>query len=487
MVSPYLTISEAGALLRRREISSVELVRDHLERIDKLNPALNAYLSVTPDFALVQAARADAKLARGEGNPLTGIPMALKDIMSIRGVVTTCGSRMLEDYIPQYTCTAADRLFHSGAVMLGKTNMDEFAMGSSTENSAFGSVCNPWDTSRVPGGSSGGSAAAVAAGTAIFALGTDTGGSIRQPAALTGTVGLKPTYGRVSRNGLVAFASSLDQIGPFGRCVKDVATVLQCIAGHDEFDSTSLNAPVPDYVSHLNGDLRGIRLGLPIEYFEEGMDPGVAGVVEEAIRTLRSLGATVVDVSLPHTLYGLSTYYVISPAEAMSNLARYDGVRYGLSVPGGDIWELYDDTRAKGFGREVKRRILLGTYVLSSGYYDAYYLKAQQVRTLVRRDFTQVFTKVDALITPTSPTVAFPLGEKMDDPMQMYLSDVYTVPANIAGVCGISIPCGFHKDLPVGLQILGAPLGEATILRVAEAYERSTDFHFQHPTLAVTL
>jgi aspartyl-tRNA(Asn)/glutamyl-tRNA(Gln) amidotransferase subunit A len=454
-----------------------------LTRIEDTDGALNAFLHVDPDLAMAQARHADTRLARCEGGPLTGVPMALKDILSTRGIVTTCGSRMLADYVPQYSATVVDRLFDAGCVLLGKTNMDEFAMGSSNENSAFGPVHNPWDLSRVPGGSSGGSAAAVAAGEAMFALGTDTGGSIRQPAALTGTVGLKPTYGRVSRYGLVAFASSLDQIGPLTRSVRDAALVLQTIAGHDPLDSTSLNSPVPDYVSLLDGDVRGLRIGIPREYFGEGLSPDVASAVRAALSHFKELGATVCDLSLPNTEFALSTYYVICPAEAMANLARYDGVRYGSSVQGEDIWQMYARTRQIGFGQEVKRRILLGTYVLSAGYYDAYYVRALKVRTLVRRDFERAFETVDVIAAPTTPSIAFRLGEKTDNPLEMYLSDVYTVPINIAGVCSISIPCGFSDGLPIGLQLIGKPLGEGTILRAAHAFEQSSPHHDRHPPM----
>ena len=479
----YLSISEAGELLATRQISSVELTRAALERIDSLDDRLGTFLLRTPEGALEQAKQADERLARGRGAPLTGIPMALKDILSTSGVTTTCGSRILENYVPQYTATVVERLLDAGAVVLGKTNMDEFAMGSSTENSAFWPVRNPWDVSRVPGGSSGGSAAAVASGQAVYALGTDTGGSIRQPAALTGTVGLKPTYGRVSRYGLIAFASSLDQIGPITRSVEDAAIALASIAGHDPLDSTSIHAPVPDYRNQLHGNLRGLRLGVPREYLGEGIQPGVEAVFQQAVSLLRDLGASVEEVSLPHTEYALSTYYIISPAEAMANLARYDGVRHGLSIPGDDIWEMFARTRDVGFGKEVKRRILLGAYALSAGYYEAYYRKAQQARTLVRADFSAAFDQVDVLLTLTSPSVAFKIGEKVSDPLQMYLSDVYTVPVNIAGICGISIPAGFSEGLPVGLQILGRPLGEETILRVGWAFEQATDFHRQRPPL----
>ena len=480
---PYLTIEEMRTALRDGEVSSVEITRALLERIDSLDRDLGAFLSVTADVALMQATRADRLLARGEAAPLTGVPVAVKDIISTRGIRTTCGSRILENYVPQYDATVVERLDAAGAVLLGKTNLDEFAMGSSTENSGYFPARNPWDLSRVPGGSSGGSAVAVAAGLVPVALGTDTGGSIRQPAALSGVVGLKPTYGRVSRYGLVAFASSLDQIGPMTRSVRDAAIVLGVIAGHDPRDSTSSSAPVPDFVAPLTGDLRGFRLGVPREYFTDGMAPDVAAAVQSAIRLLSDLGAEIIDVSLPHTEAALSTYYIIAPAEAMANLARYDGVEYGLSLEGSDIWEMFARTRGAGFGDEVKRRILLGTYVLSAGYYDAYYLKAQKVRTLVSQDFAAAFARVDALVAPTTPEVAFPLGEKVGDPLAMYLTDVYTVPANIAGICGVSVPCGFSGSLPVGLQILGGHLYESTILRVAYAYESVTDFHDRRPSV----
>ena len=480
---PYLTIEEMRTALRDGEVSSVEITRALLERIDSLDRDLGAFLSVTADVALMQATRADRLLARGEAAPLTGVPVAVKDIISTRGIRTTCGSRILENYVPQYDATVVERLDAAGAVLLGKTNLDEFAMGSSTENSGYFPARNPWDLSRVPGGSSGGSAVAVAAGLVPVALGTDTGGSIRQPAALSGVVGLKPTYGRVSRYGLVAFASSLDQIGPMTRSVRDAAIVLGVIAGHDPRDSTSSSAPVPDFVAPLTGDLRGLRLGVPREYFTDGMAPDVAAAVQSAIRLLSDLGAEIIDVSLPHTEAALSTYYIIAPAEAMANLARYDGVEYGLSLEGSDIWEMFARTRGAGFGDEVKRRILLGTYVLSAGYYDAYYLKAQKVRTLVSQDFAAAFARVDALVAPTTPAVAFPLGEKVGDPLAMYLTDVYTVPANIAGICGVSVPCGFSGSLPVGLQILGGHLYESTIWRVAYAYESATDFHDRRPSV----
>jgi aspartyl-tRNA(Asn)/glutamyl-tRNA(Gln) amidotransferase subunit A len=408
--------------------------------------------------------------------------MALKDVISTRGIRTTCSSKMLEHFIPIYDATVVTKLYAAGAVLLGKTNMDEFAMGSSCENSAFFPTHNPWDLDRVPGGSSGGSAAAVAAGEAIYTLGSDTGGSIRQPASLCGVVGLKPTYGRVSRFGLVAFASSLDQIGPFTRTVEDAAIVLEAIAGRDPNDSTSADVPVPNFRAALGGDLRGLRLGVPKEYFVRGMQPGVDAALRAAIRELEALGATVDwDVSLPHTEYALAVYYLVAPSEASANLARYDGVKYGFSAEAPTMWEEMERTRGLGFGPEVKRRIMLGTYALSAGYYDAYYLKAQKVRTLIKRDFDEAFARYDALVAPTSPTVAFRLGEKLDDPLQMYLSDVCTLPINIAGVCGLSVPAGLSDGLPVGLQIIGKPFDEATILRIGHAYQQATHWHTLRP------
>lgn len=478
----YLTIDSLGTLLQRREVSAVELARTALQHIEDIDGDIGAFLRTTRETALAEAADADERLARGESHPLTGIPMALKDILSTSGIPTTCGSRMLERYVPQYSGTVVQRLRDAGSVLIGKTNMDEFAMGSSNENSAFWPVHNPWDLDRVPGGSSGGSAAAVASGQVPFALGTDTGGSIRQPAAFTGTVGLKPTYGRVSRYGLVAFASSLDQIGPFTRSVRDAALVLGTIAGWDPLDSTSVNVEVPDYSALLGqADLRGARIGIPRQYFGEGMQREVRTVIETALGVLEDLGASLVEVSLPHTEYALSTYYVVSPAEAMANLARYDGIRYGFSKTGEDIWETYDLTREYGFGNEVKRRILLGAYVLSAGYYDAYYLKAQRVRTLVRRDFEEVFQLVDILAAPTTPTVAFRLGEKLADPLEMYLSDVYTVPANIAGVPALSVPAGLANGLPVGLQFLAKPFDEPALLQAGFVFEQATAHHKNRP------
>lgn len=479
------TIAEAAANLCNKTISAVELTQAHLDRIKTLDPILHAYLTVTADTALQAAAAADARLAIGtDVTPLTGIPLGIKDAIITKGVTTTAGSKILAGFQPPYDATVMERLHQAGAIMLGKLNMDEFAMGSSTENSAYGPVHNPWDTSRVPGGSSGGSSAAVAAGLAMGALGSDTGGSIRQPAALTNTVGMKTTYGRVSRFGLIAFASSLDQIGPFTRDAHDCALLLQHIAGYDPRDSTSVNVPVPEYVRGLTGDVKGLRIGIPKEYFIEGTEPGVTKVVEEAIETFKKLGANMVDISLPHTHYGLPAYYIIAPAEASANLSRYDGIKYGLSLrEDGDLESVYKHSRGAGFGAEVRRRIMIGTYALSSGYYDAYYKRAQQVRTLIKRDFDQVFDAVDIILSPTSPTVAFKIGERMADPYSMYLADLFTIPANLAGICGISIPGGFSDGLPVGVQLLGKPFDEMTILRAADAFERVTEFHHSMPSL----
>ncbi|MDI7275570.1 MAG: Asp-tRNA(Asn)/Glu-tRNA(Gln) amidotransferase subunit GatA [Anaerolineae bacterium] len=487
-----LTILEAQRLLRRGEITAVELTETVLDRIVAVDNQVRAYLTLTPELAIEQAVAADERLAaaRRSGDeelpPLLGIPMAIKDVLCTEGVPTTCGSRILEGFIPPYDATVVARLEQAGFVLLGKTNTDEFAMGSSTENSAYFTTRNPWDLSRVPGGSSGGSAAAVAAGEALGALGTDTGGSVRQPAALCGVVGLKPTYGRVSRYGLVAFASSLDQVGTLTRSVADSALLLSIIAGHDEHDATAVDLPVPDYLEALRPEIEGLRIGVPEEYFGPGMDAGVEAAVRGALAQFEALGARLEAVSMPHTEYALPAYYLIAPAEASSNLARYDGVKYGYSAPGADeLWELYRRTRGEGFGAEVKRRIMLGTYALSAGYYDAYYLKAQKVRTLIKQDFDRAFERVDVLAVPTSPTVAFPIGTRAADPLQMYLSDIYTLSLNLAGLCGISVPCGFADGLPVGLQILGRAFDEATILHAAYAYEQSTEWHTCHPALAL--
>jgi aspartyl-tRNA(Asn)/glutamyl-tRNA(Gln) amidotransferase subunit A len=475
-----LTISEALAKLRAREFSATELTRAYLERINQLEPMIRAYITVTPDVALEQAAAADAALAAGESRPLLGVPMAIKDVLSTANVETTCGSRILSGYRPPFTATSIQRLFDAGVVMLGKANMDEFAMGSSTENSAYQKTRNPWNTERVPGGSSGGSAAAVAAGMAAGAVGTDTGGSIRQPGAFCGVVGLKPSYGRVSRYGLVAFGSSLDCAGPLTRTVEDAARLLEVMAGHDPLDSTSLDVPVPAYTAALTGDIKGVKIGVPKEYFIEGIQPEVEQTVRAAIAHLESLGAEIHPVSLPHTDYSLPVYYIIAPAEASANLARYDGIRFGRRVETGNLWETFKKTRGEGFGAEVKRRIMLGTYALSAGYYDAYYGKAQMVRTLIRKDFDEAFKTVDVIAAPVAPHVAFRLGSKTDDPLTMYLEDVFTLPASLAGVPGISVPCGFDDEgLPIGLQLIGAAFNEAAILRVAHAYEQSTEWHRQ--------
>jgi aspartyl-tRNA(Asn)/glutamyl-tRNA(Gln) amidotransferase subunit A len=480
-----LTIHEAAELLRRREITSLELTESVLHRIQETEPHLNAFITITADLALAQARQADERLERGEAHPLTGVPAAIKDIICTKGVRTTCGSHMLENYIPPYDATAIERLRRVGMVMVGKTNMDEFAMGSSGENSAFGPTHNPWDLERVPGGSSSGSAAAVAAQQCIYSLGSDTGGSIRQPAALCGVVGLKPTYGRVSRYGLVAFASSLDQIGPITKDVRDAALVLGVIAGHDPLDSTSAPVAVPDYTAALVPDLKGVRVGVPKEYLGEGLDKGSREAVMAAVGVLQELGAEIDwEVSLPTTPYALACYYIIAPSEASANLARYDGVKYGFSyTEGASMWENMEKTRQYGFGMEVKRRIMLGAYALSAGYYDAYYLKALRVRTLICREFEAAFQSHDVLVTPVSPTPAFRLGEKVHDPLQMYLSDIFTIPINIAGLPAISVPCGFSQGLPVGLQIIGRPFEEATVLRVAYAYEQATPWHNRRPSL----
>lgn len=478
------TIHDLHDLLRTRQISSEELTRSVLERIESVESLVHAYVTVTAELALEQAREADRRRAGGEDNPFLGVPVALKDVISTKGVRTTCSSRMLEDFVPIYDAHVTERLKSLGAVLVGKTNMDEFAMGSSTENSAFFTTLNPWDLARVPGGSSGGSAAAVAADEAIFALGSDTGGSIRQPASLCGVVGMKPTYGAVSRYGLVAFASSLDQIGPLTKDVTDCALVMNAIAGHDPRDSTSLSFQVPDYTRALVPDLKGVRVGVPREYFAQGIEPEVEALVRAAIERLRELGAEVGEVSLPHTGYGLASYYIIAPAECSANLARYDGVKYGYSAEDAEsMWDGYFKTRARGFGTEVKRRIMLGTYALSSGYYDAYYLKAQKVRTLIKRDFDEAFERFDVLAAPTSPTVAFKVGERADNPLAMYASDVCTIPVNLAGLPGISVPCGFANDLPVGLQLIAPPLGEEMMLRAAYAYEQSTDWRKRKPQL----
>jgi aspartyl-tRNA(Asn)/glutamyl-tRNA(Gln) amidotransferase subunit A len=470
------------ALIRAGKISPKEVIEALARRVEKVDPTIHGYLSHDVDRAIEDAEKVDINL------PLGGVPISIKDVLNVKGHPCGCASKILEGYVAPYDATVIARLRAAGAIPFGRVNMDEFAMGSSTENSAFGATRNPWDTTRIPGGSSGGSAAVVAADEAFAALGTDTGGSIRQPAALCGRVGLKPTYGRVSRYGLVAFASSLDQVGPITKEVRDAALLMNIIAGSDKYDSTTLDEPVPDYLASLERGVKGLKLGVPKEYFIEGLDPEVEKCIRNAVAQLQSLGAEIIDISLPHTEFALSTYYIIAPAEASANLARFDGVRYGFRAKGTNgLLEHYGKTREEGFGPEVKRRIILGTYVLSSGYYDAYYLRAQKVRALIRQDFAQAFEKVDAIVCPTSPTPAFKLGERTSDPLSMYLADVFTLAANIAGICGISVPCGFveceGKQLPVGLQILGKELNESTLLQIGHAYEQSTEWHKAKPQL----
>jgi aspartyl-tRNA(Asn)/glutamyl-tRNA(Gln) amidotransferase subunit A len=479
-----LSIHEALAGLRTGDFSALELAQAHLDRIAAVEAKIQSYLTVTGEQALAQAHRADERRRQGDDSPLLGIPLAIKDVLTTAGVETTCGSRILKGFVPPYTATAVKRLEEAGMVMLGKANCDEFAMGSSTENSAYGVTRNPWDLERVPGGSSGGSAAAVAADEALAALGTDTGGSVRQPASLCGVVGIKPSYGRVSRYGLVAYGSSLDQVGVFAKTVSDAALVLQVIAGHDPRDSTSLPAPVPDYSAALTGDIDGLRIGLPKEYFIEGVQPEVEAAVRAAVAQLGSLGAEIIPISLPNTDKALPVYYLVAPAEASANLARYDGVRFGYSAGADAMFENFRQTRGEGFGPEVKRRIMLGAYALSAGYYDAYYLRAQQVRTLIKQDFEGAFEQVDVIACPVSPTTAFKIGTKTANPLEMYLSDIFTISVNLAGICGVSIPCGFDRQgLPIGLQIIGPHLGEASILRTAHAYEQSTEWHTRKPEL----
>jgi aspartyl-tRNA(Asn)/glutamyl-tRNA(Gln) amidotransferase subunit A len=477
-----LNIGELTSKLSKHEISAREVTESCLAQIGRYDGRIHAFLSYDAADALAQADAADRIYSENGGDssrPLLGIPVAIKDVLAVKNQPLNCASKILGNFTSPYDATAIEKLKAAGAIVFGRLNMDEFAMGSSTENSAFGVTRNPWDPTRIPGGSSGGSAAAVAANECIASLGTDTGGSIRQPAALCGCVGLKPTYGRVSRYGLVAFASSLDQIGPLTKNVRDAALLLGVLSGHDRRDSTSLSEPVPDYTRGLNGEVKGLKIGLPREYLVGGLDVEVKGAVDAAVKKFQELGAEIVEISLPHTDYAVATYYIIATAEASANLARFDGIRYGTRVDGNDPVELYSRTRGAGFGAEVKRRIILGTSVLSSGYYDAYYLRAQKVRTLIRNDFLTAFEKVDAILTPTSPTAAFKIGEKSEDPLQMYLSDIFTISCNLAGICGISLPCGFTKapKLPIGLQILGKPLGEETMLRLAHAYEQSTGWH----------
>jgi aspartyl-tRNA(Asn)/glutamyl-tRNA(Gln) amidotransferase subunit A len=479
---PSLSIGALQEKFRAREVTPLEALTSLEARIASIDPHLHGYLSRDFETARVRAISADISL------PLGGVPIAIKDLINVAGEPCSCGSKILRGYSANYNATVVEKLLAAGAIPFGRTNMDEFAMGSSTENSGFGATLNPWDRSRIPGGSSGGSAAVVAADEAFGALGSDTGGSIRQPAALCGCVGLKPSYGRVSRFGLVAFASSLDQIGPLTKTVRDAASILGVIAGNDTRDSTSLHEPLPDYVAQLGGDLRGIRLGMPREYFIEGIDPQVNDAVRAAMRQCEALGAEIVEVSLPHTEHAVGVYYIVATAEASANLARFDGVRYGYRAKdAANLLDHYGRTREEGFGAEVKRRIILGTYVLSSGYYDAYYLRAQKVRTLIRRDFSSAFEKVDAIICPTSPEPAFKLGDRSDDPLKMYLADIFTIAANLAGICGISLPCGFAdvagKQLPIGLQLLAKPFHEADLLRIAHAYEQSTPWHKVRPEL----
>ncbi|MGH9700620.1 MAG: Asp-tRNA(Asn)/Glu-tRNA(Gln) amidotransferase subunit GatA [Candidatus Acidiferrales bacterium] len=469
------TITGVREAIRSKKASAREIASEFFKRIAERNPELNAYLALSPERAYAQADMIDSAAARGSAlPPLAGVPVAIKDVISTKGTPTTCGSKILGGYIPPYDATAVERLEQAGAVILGKTNCDEFAMGSSNENSAYGAVRNPVATDRVPGGSSGGSAAAVAAGLAVISLGTDTGGSIRQPGAYCGIPGMMPTYGRVSRYGLIAFASSLDRIGPFASSSADAATVMSVISGHDANDSTSAAEPVPSYEKQIAEPVAGLRIGVPEDYFAEGIDPEVKAKVEAGIASLEKLGCRRIPLKMPHTDYAIATYYIIATAEASSNLARFDGVRYGLRVPGGTLMEMYRKTREGGFGPEVKRRIMLGTYVLSAGYYDAYYLRAQKVRSLIARDFSEAFQKVDVIITPTAPTPAFKLGEKTADPLAMYLADIYTVTGSLAGVPGISVPCGRTRSgLPVGMQIFGPHFGEGRVLQIAHSFEQA--------------
>ncbi|MBI3174279.1 MAG: Asp-tRNA(Asn)/Glu-tRNA(Gln) amidotransferase subunit GatA [Chloroflexi bacterium] len=481
-----LTLRSAQEMLRSKQISSVELTQAMLDRIRKIDPQIQAYVTVTEDVALEQARRADERLATSENvTPLTGIPFGVKDCLSTKGVRTTCSSKILENYVPQYNATVIDKLADSGAVMLGKHNMDEFGMGSSCENSAYFPTRNPWDLTRVPGGSSGGSAAAAAAGLGLFSIGEDTGGSVRMPAGFCNVTGLKPTYGRVSRYGLIALASSFDSIGPMAREVYDVAAVTEAIAGLDKRDSTSSTLPVPQYTQSLGKSVKGMKLGIPKEYFVAGMEAGVESAIHKAIQQFEALGMEIHEVSLPHTKYGLPVYYLILFAEASANLARFDGTRFGLSVRDGaeDVIDVYLRTRAAGFGDEVKRRIMLGAYTLSAGYYDAYYLKAQKVRTLLRQDFEQAFEQVDALIAPTCPTTAFKIGEKTADPLEMYLSDIYVTATNPAGIPSLAVPCGFSQGMPVGMQLMGKHFNEETLFQIGHAYQQVTDWHKQLPPL----
>lgn len=479
------TISQAKHQLLEKKYSAVELLDAVYKRIDAVDGQVQAYVHLTRDIAQQQAKEADRKLAAGEDAPLLGVPIALKDLICMKDTPTTCASHILENFVSPYDATVVQRLKAAGAVLIGKTNMDEFAMGSSNENSYFHPTRNPWDLDRVPGGSSGGSGAAVAANECIAALGSDTGGSIRQPAAFCGITGLKPTYGRVSRFGLVAFASSFDQIGPMTKTAEDAAILLNVIGGHDPMDSTSADVPLPDFTAALTKDVKGLKIGIPKEYFGKGLDASVEKSVQEAIKTLESMGMQTVEVSLPHTEYAVATYYILACAEASANLSRYDGVKYGYRSEHADnLMDMYTNTREEGFGEEVKRRILLGTFVLSSGYYDAYYLKGQKARTLIKQDFEEAYKKCDLMVSPIAPAPAFKLGEKLDDPLQMYLSDIFTISANLAGIPAMSIPCGQSPDnLPIGLQLMGNHFDEATLLNVAHQYQHATDHHLQHPVL----
>ncbi len=477
-----LTIAELRRLLDKHEITPADILNDIYRQIEEYEDKVKSYITITKDYSYKMAGEAEREMQRGRALSLTGIALAIKDNICTKGILTTCASKMLYNFIPPYESTVTNKLIEQKYVLIGKTNLDEFAMGSSTENSRFHTTKNPWNIECVPGGSSGGSAAAVAADECIAALGSDTGGSIRQPAALCGVVGLKPTYGLVSRYGLIAFASSLDQIGPITKDVTDSAILLNAIAGKDKLDSTSAIVNIPDYLGALGKDIKGLKIGIPKEYFIDGMDKEVYDIVMNAIKKLESLGAIPVEVSLPHTPFAVAAYYIIATSEASSNLSRYDGVKYGFRADGKDLLEMYMNTRAQGFGEEVKRRIMLGTYALSAGYYDAYYKKAQQVRTLIKQDFERAFEKVDAMATPTSPTTAFKIGEKTTDPLQMYLTDIFTISVNLAGVPAISIPCGFaHNNLPVGLQIIGKNFDEQTIIKIAYAYEQSSDFYNKRP------
>jgi len=480
------TIDMAHLMLTQKSISSVELTQYYIDRIKRVDSKVNSYVTVSEDFALEQARKADERIAKGENvTPLTGIPFSIKDCISTRGVRTTCSSKILENYVPQYNATVTNKLADSGAVLVGKTNMDEFGMGSSTENSGLFTTRNPWDLERVPGGSSGGAAASKAAGLCSFAIGEDTGGSVRQPASFCGVTGIKPTYGRVSRYGLIALASSFDSIGPLASNVRDCATVLEAIAGNDPLDSTTYNSPVPSYTENIDKPVQGMKLGIPKEYFIAGMEAGVESSIQEAICQFEKLGMEIHEISLPHTKYGLPVYYLLLFAEASANLARMDGTRFGLSVADGakDVIDIYLKTRHEGFGDEVKRRIMLGAYALSAGYYDAYYLKAQKVRTLIRRDFESAFASVDLLVAPISPTPAFKIGEKTDDPLEMYLSDIYTVATNPAGVPALAVPCGFSNNMPVGMQLIGKHLDEQMLFQVGHAYQQVTDWHTKLPNL----